>query len=258
MKNSFAVKDRVFVITGATGYLGQQMVKDLIAEGASVAVLSQTLTKAEKFCNSLNNPRAKAFAVNIAQTDSVKNCFDKVLKDFGAIDVLVNNAYFGVTKSFEDTLDDDWDVALDGSVKSVHRCVLAALPALKKSAVGRVINIASMYGLVCPDPSIYSESKKMNPLSYGVGKAAIVHYTKYAAMKLAPENITVNCVSYGPFPNPDKVNDDIFKQKVAAKTLLGRIGELKDVTAPIYFLAMPASAYITGQNIIVDGGWTTW
>jgi len=111
---------------------------------------------------------------------------------------------------------------------------------------------------VSPNPEIYSTEEMINPLSYGVGKAGIIQYTKYAAMKLAKYNITVNTISYGPFPNINKVQDKVFLSALSNKTFVKRIGKPEEVTSAVYFLSLDESSYITGQNIVVDGGWTSW
>ncbi len=254
---NFSLKNKVFVITGATGYLGSQMVLDLHSVGAKIAVLSTSLDKAAELCARCKGA-VEPYSIDIGSKESIEECMGLVSKRFGVIDVLINNAFYGASKSFYDTADLEWDISLDGILKSVHRCVLAVLPYMENSKAPRVINVASMYGCVPPDPSNYTNPDAINPLTYGVSKSAVIHYTKYAAMILAKRGITANTVSYGPFPNPDKVTDEVFKANLSKRTMLNRLGNKADITAPIYFLALSESGYITGQNIIVDGGWTTW
>ncbi len=252
----FSLKDKVVLITGATGYLGSAMVKDLYSCGAKTIVLSTSLSKAQELCSSLDIPAEYAYAIDIADRASAEEVFGRIFKQFKRIDVLVNNAYFGVAKNFYETSKEDWHHAFDGTVVSIDQCVQAVIPFMKKQQHGRIINISSMYGMTIPDPSVYPDINSVNPISYGVGKASINHYTKYAAMMLAGDNITVNSISYGPFPNPDKVKDTEFIKKLSEKTLLKRIGSTEDVASAVYFLSLDESAFVTGQNIVVDGGWT--
>jgi gluconate 5-dehydrogenase len=258
MGKIFSVQNKVIIITGATGYLGSKMVEHLTLAGAKVIVLSTDITKSKKLCEILNLPENQAFEIDISSKNSIRTVFKDIYNTFSVIDVLVNNAYFGVAKEFNSYTQEDWHKSLDGTIVSIDMTTQAVTPYMTKNHAGRIINISSMYGMVAPDPSAYPPSIMMNPLSYGVGKAGIIQYTKYSAMMLAKNNITVNTISYGAFPNIDNVKDKAFLQNLANKTFLQRIGKPEEVTSAIHFLSLDESSYITGQNIIVDGGWTSW
>ena len=146
---------------------------------------------------------------------------------------------------------------MDGLVGSVYRCIREVIPFFEKKAGGKIINISSMYGLVSPDFSIYKDHPQMlNPPHYGVGKAGVIHMTKYFANFLASKNIYVNAISPGPFPSLTVQENKLFIKELIKKVPLGRIGNPKDLIGPIVFLASKDSNYITGQNLVVDGGWT--
>lgn len=259
MNELFSIKGKVVVITGATGYLGSKMTEHLSTAGAKVIVLSRTLNKAKTLCRNLNIDETHAVEVDVSSRKSVCTAIQYIHDVFSVIDVLVNNAYFGVTKKFTEYSKNDWHKSFDGAVGSVDIVTQAALPYMKARKSGRIINIASMYGMIIPNPDVYPTKSMINPLSYGVGKAAIIQYTKYLAMELGEDNITVNSVSYGPFPNADKPeNCELFIKNLSKKTFIKRIGRPEDATSVIYFLALDESSYITGQNIVVDGGWTSW
>ncbi len=258
MNSIFSIKDKVILITGATGYLGSKMVEHLSLAGAKVIVLSTDIKKSFELCNKLEISKEQAFEIDVSDEKSVLNTFEKIFKKFNKIDVLINNAHFGVTKKFSEYSKDDWHKSLDGTVISVDTTTQAVVPYMKRNLSSRIINISSMYGIVSPDPSIYASEEMINPLSYGVGKAGVIQYTKYAAMKLASYDINVNTVSYGPFPNVNFVKDKNFLKNLENKTFLKRVGKPEEVTSAIYFLSLDESSYITGQNIIVDGGWTSW
>jgi len=258
MNSIFSIKDKVVLITGATGYLGSKMVEHLSLAGAKVIVLSTDINKSFELCDKLKLPKEQAFEIDVSNKKSVIDTFEKVFKRFYKIDVLINNAHFGVTKKFSEYSKDDWNKSFDGTVISIDTTTQAVIPYMKKNISSRIINISSMYGIVSPDPSIYASEEMINPLSYGVGKAGVIQYTKYTAMKLAPYNINVNTVSYGPFPNINFVKDKSFLNNLENKTFLKRIGKPEEVTSAVYFLSLDESSYITGQNIIVDGGWTSW
>ena len=258
MKNIFSIKNKVIVVTGATGYLGSKMVEHLSLAGAIVIVLSTKIDKAIKLCSRLKISSKQAFEINIADSSSVEKVIKEIYDRFKSIDILVNNAYFGVTKKFGNYTKDDWNKSLDGTIISLDSMIKTVVPYMKKNSQSRIINISSMYGIVAPNPEVYPSEAMINPLSYGVGKAGIIQYTKYSAMMLSKYNITVNTISYGPFPNINLVKDKKFLKNLADKTMIKRIGKPKEVTSAIYFLALDESSYITGQNIVVDGGWTSW
>lgn len=257
MKRIFSIKDKVILITGATGYLGSKMVEHLDKVGAIVIVLSTNLSKSKELCETLQMNKEQAFEIDVSSKESISSTLESIYKKFKKIDIVINNAYFGVSKKFEEYSKADWNVSLDGTIVSVDAVTQLAVEYMKNTG-GRIINISSMYGMVAPNPEVYSSEEMINPLSYGVGKAGIIQYTKYAAMKLAKYNINVNTVSYGPFPNLNVVKDSEFIQALSSKTFLKRIGKPEEVTSAIYFLCLDESSYITGQNIVVDGGWTSW
>jgi NAD(P)-dependent dehydrogenase (short-subunit alcohol dehydrogenase family) len=122
-----------------------------------------------------------------------------------------------------------------------------------------VVNIASMYGHVSPDPAIYGDSGQNSPPYYSAAKAALIHYTRYAAVHLAPDRVRVNAISPGPFP-PMRFRDEKpdFYAQLVKKVPMGRIGMAEDMVGPLVFLASPHAQYVTGTNLCVDGGWTAW
>jgi gluconate 5-dehydrogenase len=258
MKKLFSIKNKVIVITGATGYLGSKMVKHLSKLGAIVIVLSTKIDKALKLCDKLNISKKQAFQIDLSDTAYTKKVIQDIYNRYKKIDILVNNGYFVVHKRFNSYTKEDWNTSLDGTIISLDNVVQSVVPYMKKNKQSRIINISSVYGIVSPNPEVYPNEDKINPLSYGVGKAGIIQYTKYAAMMLAKYNITVNTISYGMFPNINLIKDKKFLKKLAKKTMLNRIGDPKEVTSAIYFLSLDESSYITGQNIIVDGGCTSW
>lgn len=258
MKEIFSLKDKVIVITGATGYLGSQMVEDLMSSHAKVIVLSTKQKKANKLCKKLNISILNAFEIDITNEKKTKKVFNKIVKAFGRIDVLVNNACISVAKDFDKYSLEDWELSMKGSVIATDIVTQAVIPYMKEKKKGRIINISSMYGIVAPNPDVYPQENMINPLTYGVGKAGIIQYSKYCAMNLAQFNINVNSISFGPFPNLEKVKNKIFLSNLAKKTFLKRIGNAKEVSSTVYFLSLDESSYITGQNIVVDGGWTSW
>lgn len=254
----YSIKDKVIIITGATGYLGSKMVEHLNSMGAKVIVCSTNIEKSKSLCLKLSIPIEQAYSLDVSSVKSIKNTFSLIYSKYKRIDVLVNNAYFGVTKKFDEYTKEDWNKSLDGTVISIDATTQEVKQYMINDNQSRIINISSMYGMISPNPEVYSSEDMINPLSYGVGKAGVIQYTKYAAMKLAKYNININTISYGPFPNIERVEDEVFLENLSSKTFVKRIGRPEEVTSSVYFLCLDESSYITGQNIVVDGGWTSW
>ena len=157
----------------------------------------------------------------------------------------------------EEVSADEFDATLHVNITSAFVLAREAVRVMREG--GSVIMFASMYGLVSPDPRIYVPPMKPNPIEYGVAKAAIVYMVKYLAVPWAPRNIRVNAIAPGAFPNP-KVQKDHpdFIGRLAEKVPLGRIGRQDELADIIAFLASDKASYMTGQTLVVDGGWTVW
>ncbi|MGH3544731.1 MAG: SDR family oxidoreductase, partial [Mycobacteriales bacterium] len=146
-------------------------------------------------------------------------------------------------------------------VAAAHALIKEALPLLKRAARDgspSVINIASMYGMVSPDPHMYADEQLQNPPYYGAAKAALLQLTRHAATHLGSQGIRVNAISPGPFPAGAPPTDPQLLTRLARRVPLGRVGRPDELRTAVLFLASPASTFITGINIPVDGGWTAW
>lgn len=255
--NLFAdIENKIVVITGGYGYLGSEMVKSLSGYGAMVYVLGKSK---EKFLKSFADYSNNVFfeQTDISSLKSIKRSIDVIGEKEQKIDILINNAYFGATNHPEKMSSDEWRKGIEGGLNQFFDCIKEAIPFLKKAKNGKIINIASMYGMVVPYLDVYDGREEfLNPPNYGTAKAGVIHLTKYYAMYLAKYNINVNAISPGPFPS-NKVQEDVkFVERLVAKTKMKRIGEPSDLRGLIILLSSEASDYITGQNIAVDGGWT--
>jgi gluconate 5-dehydrogenase len=146
---------------------------------------------------------------------------------------------------------------LDGTLSSVFRVIKALIPIYKQQQKGKIINVSSMYGNVAPQFEVYTEYPEyLNPPHYGAAKAGVIQLTKYYASYLGQFNVQVNCVTPGPFPSPKVQGTQGFITELEKRTCLGRIGKPEELAGAFVFLASDASNFITGQNIVVDGGWT--
>ena len=257
----FNLKEKVAIVTGGTGHLGSAISEALAEAGALVYATSST-EKKYKNVSSYFAPqfkgKIKGIQLDILSLDSIKNCFSQIVEDSGRVDILINNASHLPVGKFHDITDEDWKNGIDGTINGVFRCTKEVTPIMEKNQEGSIINIASMYGEVSPDPSIYQGSGYDSPPHYGAGKAAIIQFTRYAAIHLAKKGIRVNAISPGSFPKPEVQQNSDFINNLKNKVPLGRVGNPVELKGAIVFLASKASSYVTGENLHVDGGWTRW
>jgi len=256
----FDMDGRVVLVTGGYGHLGSGMCLGLAEYGARVVVLGRS---AEKFRARLGSCAGKApggiFFVpcDVASTASIQDAFAQAQEVCGRIDVLVNNAVYVRGQAPLGIDDEGWATTMDGALNSVYRCIREVVPYFLGAGRGKIVNISSMYGMVSPDFRVYDESPAfLNPPHYGAAKAGVIQLTKYFAQYLGRDNIQVNAISPGPFPSAKVQEDGRFVEALAAKTALGRIGRPEDLVGAIVFLSSRASDYVTGHNLVVDGGWT--
>ena len=251
---------KVCVVTGGIGYLGRENVKILQDFGATV-VAADIRDSETRWENAEDGIQADFVYCNVASSESFAECFRTVYQRYGRIDVLVNCACFGAGYGKESQIefmsDETWLKGIDGSLNSTFRATREIIPYMKENG-GSIINYCSMYGVVSPDLRSYGDNPQKQPPNYGAGKAGVAQLTRYCAAALGEYNIRVNCVTPGPFPNPKNQNDAEFNKKLAEKTMLGRFGKSHEMAGAVLLLASDASTFMTGSNIVVDGGWTAW
>lgn len=260
MNNIFDLNGKIVLVMGGSGNLGTSEVDALAAYGATV--LSVHLKDEQ----SVLETRTNVIHIDADFSDLTQHwaVFNKITAEYGRIDVLINNAAYGggsggkgLSLEIENFDDDAWKSGIDGNLGLTFRSIRAAVPLMKEKG-GSIINIASMYGVVSPDPSIYGDSGNNSPVTYGVSKAGVLQMTRYAGAHLAKYGIRVNAITPGPFPNEKTLANKEFSQKLADKTMLKRVGHRDEIRGAIVLLASDASSFMTGSNITVDGGWTAW
>ncbi len=242
----FALKDKVIVITGGEGLLGKEIILRLKNAGAIVISADIEISSAND----------ENIFLDITKENSINNAIADTVKKFGKIDGWVNNAY-PRTKDWGSKLEDipseSWRRNIDMHLNGYFFCARAALEQMKKQGFGSLINMSSIYGVVAPDFSIYEGTNMTMPAAYAAIKGGIINLTRYFAAYYGPFNVRVNSVSPGGiFDNQDK----IFVANYIKKTPLRRMGMTGDVASSIHFLLSDDSAYITGHNLVVDGGWS--
>jgi len=258
----FNLNNKTVFVTGGAGWLGSAMTEALAEFGANVVIASRDKNNCLKRAEALQKiyPKVKIVGtgIDVTSTVSVRRCFKNIIKKSGGINILINNAYDAKKNRLADMTDKEWNYTMEGCLTSVFRCTREIIPYMKKQGGGVIINIASMYGIVAPDPRIYRNSNFYNPPNYGTAKSGVIQFTKYCATHLASDGIRVNAISPGPFPFLETRKFKWFAQELKNKVPLGRLGHPQDLKGAIVFLCSEASSYITGHNLVVDGGWTVW
>ena len=252
-RNLFSCKDKVALVTGGLGLIGKEIVRGLNDFGASVCIADIN----EHQMKGLKNPTAVNFQnLDITSEDSIRQTLEAVIRQFKKIDILVNCAYprtgdWGAR--CEDVSFDSWKMNVNSHLGGYFLCCQKVAEQMKLQGGGSIINFASIYGIVAPDFSIYEGTPMTMPVAYSAIKGGVIAFSKYMASYYAKHNIRVNCVSPGGVFDKQP---DSFVEKYIAKTPLGRMGTPKDMVGAVLYLASDASLYVTGHNLIVDGGWT--
>jgi NAD(P)-dependent dehydrogenase (short-subunit alcohol dehydrogenase family) len=262
----FRLDGRVAFLSGAGGWLGRSMAKALASAGAHVILNGRRQEPLETLASEIASSGASSSVACFDITDepAVRKHVDFIAREHGHLHILVNNASSGRPGTLANVKATDFDEVYRVNVTAAFNLLERSLPLLKKAAQscesgGSVINIASMYGAVSPDPSLYGNSGMDNPPSYGAAKAGLIQLTRYTACHLAPQRIRVNCISPGPFPSPQVLErDPDFHRRLKVKSPMLRTGSPNELDGPLLFLASDASSYVTGVNLAVDGGWTAW
>jgi NAD(P)-dependent dehydrogenase (short-subunit alcohol dehydrogenase family) len=264
----FDLNNKTAIVTGAIGLIGKEHCKALSEAGANVVVADLDEMECQKFSKTLST-ESMGISLDVTNPDSIKDLRDIVLEKFGHIGILVNNAAINdmfenpkaasEQSKFENYPLELWQKSIDVNLTGVFLCsqILGTVMAEQKS--GSIINIGSTYGITAPDQSLYIKENGSQsfykPPAYSATKGAVIMFTKYLASYWGHTGVRVNTLSPGGVENSQ---DQFFIQKYSAKTPLGRMAQPGDYKGALIFLASDASTYMTGANLIVDGGWTCW
>jgi len=235
------------LVTGAAVGIGKGIALALAKEKFNVIVADLDQQQAEKVAQEIENSGAKTLAVkcDVSKSEEVEKLFSQAEKEFGKVDVLVNNAGIYPFKGFAEMEESDWDKVMEVNLKGVFLCTKAA--AKKMGSGGRIINISSIASLV----------GFPNLVHYCATKGGVNAMVRALALELAPQGITVNAVAPGAIETPGAKMPEENRKQTEAGIPLGRIGQPEDIANAVAFLASERSGYITGQTIVVDGGWTS-
>jgi NAD(P)-dependent dehydrogenase (short-subunit alcohol dehydrogenase family) len=241
------LKDKVIVLTGGFGLIGKAILLRLKEEGAFV-INADILAQDTDDFSSMN--------LDITCEKSVHDLFAKIFLKFGKIDGLVNNAYPRTSdwgNKFENINIDSWKKNIDFQLNSYFLVSQTALKYMKEKKYGSIVNISSIYGVVGPDFTIYEGTEMTMPAAYSAIKGGLVNLTRYLASYFGPYNIRINCVSPGGVLDGQP---NTFIENYNKKVPMKRMAIPDDISPSVAFLLSDESTYITGQNLIIDGGWT--
>jgi len=257
-RERFGLVGRTAWVVGGAGLLGAAASRALAEHGAHVVVSGRDANRAEEFADSLRDEglSAESLTVDAGEADSVTAAVAKIKKSHGRLDVCVNFSYLSTGASFDDMTPKQWEAGLRVTGTGAFLVGREAGRAMEQG--GSIVQLSSMYGMVAPDPRAYPSALAVNPPDYGFAKAGVLQLVRYQAVQLAPRGIRVNAVSPGPFPGPAVRDNDEFMRRLAQRVPLGRLGEPREIEGAVVFLASDASSFVTGSNLVVDGGWTAW
>jgi NAD(P)-dependent dehydrogenase (short-subunit alcohol dehydrogenase family) len=269
----FSLQGKVALLTGASGFLGRTFAETLLANGADLIAVGRPAKlsiQEQVWTEKYGTDRVHCYYVDMYELDALTKTLDEIARSH-AVDVLVNNAHelapssgFNTpTGSLEQGTMDVWIRNLTAGVGWPALTVQRVGAGMKERKRGSIINISTMYAMVAPRPALYEGTAFLNPPAYSASKAAMIAFTRYVASFWGQYGIRANAILPGPFSNtedtgPNSVQaGDPFIEKLKANTCLGRIGRAAELAGALLFLASDASSYVTGQSILVDGGWTS-
>jgi 2-deoxy-D-gluconate 3-dehydrogenase len=271
----FDLTGRAAIVTGGAGLLGAQFCRTLAQAGAQVVIADMDFLGAEELAHALTGENLSAVAVQTDVTDpgSVQGMVAAAVKAFGRLDILVNSAALDPkfdpqqvenelaqpgSGAFESYPLPAWEQALAVNLTGAFLCCQAAVRPMLELGGGVIVNLSSIYGLAGPDQRIYQtpgQPSRYKPVYYSVTKAGILGLTRYLATYYAGRNIRANALTPGGVYNG---HEDAFVQAYSSRAVLGRMAQKDELNGALLFLASDASAYMTGANLVVDGGWTAW
>ena len=262
----FSLKGKTAIVTGALGLIGKKHCEALAAAGAQVVVADIDKEAAIAFATSLGSEHI-GLQVDVTDKASLTTACASIKARYGSIDVLVNNAAINdmfenpamakELSAFENYPLDAFQKSIDVNVTGVFLCSQIFGAVMAEQGSGSIINVASTYGIVGPDQSIYRDEQGNQTFykspAYPVTKGAVINFTRFLAAYWGNKGVRVNTLSPGGVENNQ---NEFFVNNYSAKTLLGRMAQPGDYQGALIFLASDASAYMTGANLVVDGGWT--
>jgi NAD(P)-dependent dehydrogenase (short-subunit alcohol dehydrogenase family) len=245
----FSLTGKVAVVTGGAGHLGRAIARGIALQGGRVVVASRHPAKHEALCRELNTlgPESLSLPLDIADLASVANCFEQVERTLGGVDILINAAQRSRSMSSADMDETAWDTALAGGVSGTFWCCRAAQRSMQSRGGGSIVNVSSILAHRSPLPNPDGDAAAAPASNYVTNKAAVLGLTRFLAVEWARFGIRVNAVTPGAFPR---------EAQLLPSAPLGRTGRPEELVGAVLLLSSVAGSYITGQELVIDGGWS--
>lgn len=247
----FDLSGRVALVTGGSKGLGKAMARGLAQAGADIVISSRNESELQSALAEIlegTSRRGQFFVCDMTRRDQVKRLAEQALQAMGRVDILINNAGTNAPQPIDAVTDEAWDMVLETNLSSIMVLTRALVPQMKQRRWGRIVHISSIMGYVSkPGRNVYSATK-----------SALLGLARASALELGEYGITVNCIAPGPFLTdlPMRLLSEAEKREFAAMTALNRWGTPEELAGPALFLCSDAAAYVTGQGLLVDGGYT--
>ncbi len=256
----FDLSGRHVCVLGGGGYLASAACRLLAECGAHVIVADLSMAAAEAVVSQIqdNGLLADAVPIDVADESVIAALFDRIAADFGSLDAVVNSTFQYQNVPFEQMSLDQWRDGMRINLDAAFLISREAGRVMKPVERGSIVHFSSMYGLVAPIPSLY-KGMDVNPVHYGVAKAGVRQLVKYQAALMGRFGLRVNAIVPGPFPASRVCESDpTFVTRLAERTMLGRIACAEEIAGAVVYLVADASSFVTGTELVVDGGWTQW
>jgi NAD(P)-dependent dehydrogenase (short-subunit alcohol dehydrogenase family) len=260
--NMFRIDGKIAIVTGGAGFFGKPISLALAEAGAQVIIASRDKMKCDSYAAVLNEKgfHAEGMSLDLSNEESIESFVNEVCKKYGRIDILVNNAVSREGIKDLEQLNKE-DIESSQLINSTGLLLITkfVVRIMREKKAGNIINVSSIQGAVGPNFPVYGDTGMSSPVNYTYDKWGMVGFTKWLANYYGKFNIRANCISPGGYgPGIREAGRNEFIENYKRLTPLGRFAEDDDIKGPIVFLASEASAYITGHNLMVDGGWTNW
>jgi len=254
---------QVIMVTGAAGQIGQTLINSIVQLGGKVLGMDVSLKHLDDVAQELNwnSDDVCLVEADVRERNQVESAFSKGIDEFGVITGQINNAAVSVFSPWLDRTDDDFDWVTQVNMKGVFHCMRSFMKnCIDTDQKGAIVNVSSHYGLISPDPRIYTDCARRNSEVYGATKAGVIQMTRYFSVNAIADGakVRVNAVAPGGVRNPWNPQGDDFQRLYSERCPMGRMAELEEIVGPVLFLLSPAASYVNGHTIVVDGGMTAW
>jgi NAD(P)-dependent dehydrogenase (short-subunit alcohol dehydrogenase family) len=259
MKPWHSLEGKNIWVTGGAGYLGSAITTELDAQCAKV-VCFDLPGRAEALISEQKLTRTVALSLDVNNASDLPAIVDRTIATHGLPDGVVHLVTASSAgKRLEELSPDEFRRTFDLALTPTFVLCRELAERMKVRGSGSIVLFSSMYGMVAPDPKIYHAPMAPNPIDYGASKAATLQLSRYLAVHYGPHGVRFNCVTPGPFPNPNvQRNHTTFVHALSQKTALRRIGQNREIIGPTLFLLTDSASFVTGHSLVVDGGWTIW